>query len=598
LCPDGAYGPELMQLHPVHTPAVGDKPTPLYLGISEDVCAKDVFSLPRLWSEKWGAQCLTASVVGGSLHIEHGGVVVVKVALAFAETALCKESEFPSYHAGLTGCSLLAVMPDVKQMSVQKQAEFHPNAPMHLSVANTIGMLHSLEEGESRRPVWILLMQADAMEMVQSMTAIGAIRTDFSDVYAMSNFVLGKGSFAQVQRVHPCSQQTVPGQGHCNQTLPNKVAKTFIPCQTSRVKNEVAALLAIGPHAHVVSFHGIFASKSETGKRWTLLLGYCAAGDLLNYLRTHGRFDSLLAKNLARSMLDALVHIHSRKYMHCDIKPDNVLIDATGCFVLADFSESVPIPVGQWSTRRGTTGYMAPEVFNGRHYNELVDLFSLGALLHLCICGHRVFPGQSSRDIEKSNGEGKIDLTLHAAKFLNAAGLEFLDRLLAREPSERPSAKDALEQPWLREGHEHQAVKAGDMSETLEDSSSDNDSCSDTCHDSVWSSRLHNSVHNSGLGRKAKSSKLSLLSSFRGLFRSPGSAGVSTKVVPSSSKDDDFRGFGSASEIPIQEAHGTHGRFATRASKVVTWIRGTPTREGFAPEKHGPHVPAPVVCNW
>jgi len=136
------------------------------------------------------------------------------------------------------------------------------------------------------------------------------------------------------------------------------------------------------------------------------------------------------------------------------------------------------------------------------------------------------------------------------------------------------------------------------MSETLEDSSSDNDSCSDTCHDSVWSSRLHNSVHNSGLGRKAKSSKLSLLSSFRGLFRRPGLAGVSTKVVPSSSKDDDFRGFGSAGEIPTQEAHATHGRFATRTSKVVAWIRGTPTREGFAPEKHGPHAAAPEVCNW
>jgi len=155
-------------------------------------------------------------------------------------------------------------------------------------------------------------------------------------------------------------------------------------------------------------------------------------------------FRFIVGQALARSVLYALAHIHSRGFIHCDIKPENVLIDTTGCFILADFGEAVPILVGPLCRRSGTPGYVAPEVLNQRHYNELVDLFSLGALLHLVICGRRLFPGQSSREVFKSNHEGKIDLNLHASKCLNAAGLEFLGRLLAREPSKRPSAQDAL----------------------------------------------------------------------------------------------------------------------------------------------------------
>jgi len=112
---------------------------------------------------------------------------------------------------------------------------------------------------------------------------------------------------------------------------------------------------------------------------------------------------------------------------------------------------------------------------NKKHCDELVDFFSLGALLHLCICGQQLFPGQFVRDILKSNHKSKFDLNLHASKRLDAADLEFLGRLLAKAPSERPSARDALEQQWLHEWHEDQVVKTVHMGETQEGNSTNND---------------------------------------------------------------------------------------------------------------------------
>jgi len=210
--------------------------------------------------------------------------------------------------------------------------------------------------------------------------------------------VLGKGSFAQVRIARPHSQQRTPEQEDGQQKLPEVVAKVFIPGrsgQAHRAKKEAAALLAIGTHSHVVSFHGIFATNSDSGKHWTLLLGYCAGGDLHDRLTNYGVLDSFLAKQLTRNMLSACVHIHARGYMHRDIKPENILMDTAGSFVLSDCGEAVQISEGQLGELHGTPGYLAPEVLSQSPYNELVDLFSLGATMHFCIWGQRLFPGQS-----------------------------------------------------------------------------------------------------------------------------------------------------------------------------------------------------------
>jgi len=140
------------------------------------------------------------------------------------------------------------------------------------------------------------------------------------------------------------------------------------------------------------------------------------------------------------------------------------------------------------------------------------------------------------------------------------------------------------------------------MSETWRDSSSNNDSCFDNRNDSFHSSGLrisHNAIDNNGLGTQARSSKRSLISSFKGFWRRPGLVGASTltTVVPTSSKDDSSRAHGSV-EVPGQEARATRGRFITRASKVAAWMKGKPKQEGYVPQKDLPDVPTPVVCNW
>jgi len=201
------------------------------------------------------------------LVIENGSGVAAKVFLKFAEVAACNDSDFPACHAGSVRSSLLAVMPQV--IEIDNKASSRTELP--------------LEKQKDGRPVWVLVVRSDVMEVLQSMTLAGAIRTDLLDVYETSQCALCQGSCAKVRVARPRSQQHGQGHDQGRKQLSRVVAKYFISgrCgQAQRAKHEAAVLIAIRPHTNAVSFHGIFASESETGKSWTILLGYCVGGDL------------------------------------------------------------------------------------------------------------------------------------------------------------------------------------------------------------------------------------------------------------------------------------------------------------------------------
>jgi len=193
--------------------------------------------------------------------------------------------------------------------------------------------------------------------------------------------------------------------------------------------------------------------------------------------------------------------------------------------------------------------------------------------MHLCICGKRLFPGQSSRDILNCNMEGRLDLNLHASKYLSAAGLELLSKLLDKEPNARPSAQDALEHAWFDEEHEEKAVKVSSMSEMSKISGCDDNSCGDSCYDSQcdndWHIR-HDRARSSEPGSNPKSNKRSLMSAFKGLLPRAGRGRSSTltKIVPIPSEENSFRGHDSASGASSDKADVSHNNFFGRFSKA------------------------------
>ncbi|GFO43619.1 AGC family protein kinase [Plakobranchus ocellatus] len=164
----------------------------------------------------------------------------------------------------------------------------------------------------------------------------------------------------------------------------NQVVLKFYPLNSARFIREVIALRKL-KHPNVVK---LIASPSYP-RTHLLVFNYCRNGTLASCI---GKIDFDTIVNYFIKISHALDYIHFQNIIHGDIKPANILLDDSKNPIICDFDVSQLLPVGttQIRGRRGTDGFMAPEmehdrsgVFNGYK----TDAFSLGALLMCLLVG-------------------------------------------------------------------------------------------------------------------------------------------------------------------------------------------------------------------
>ena len=96
-------------------------------------------------------------------------------------------------------------------------------------------------------------------------------------------------------------------------------------------------------------------------------------------------------------MILCLEYMHSKNIIYRDLKPENIMVDRDGIMYLIDLGTAV-ILQGRAFTMIGTPHYMAPEVYTGKGYTFLADLWSLGVISYLLLS--RVLPFDDEEDKE------------------------------------------------------------------------------------------------------------------------------------------------------------------------------------------------------
>ena len=130
----------------------------------------------------------------------------------------------------------------------------------------------------------------------------------------------------------------------------------------------------------------------ETDNSIYMVLEVLQGGNLVDYLKQHGKFSEKEAAIFMRAMLRGIHHMHSHNIMHRDLKPENILfrnseiIEDNICIV--DFGLSTFVDVDDYLfVRCGTPGFVAPEVINlkdlTKKYDKICDIFSIGIILHI-----------------------------------------------------------------------------------------------------------------------------------------------------------------------------------------------------------------------
>ena len=153
---------------------------------------------------------------------------------------------------------------------------------------------------------------------------------------------------------------------------------------------------------------------------------------------------------ILRQLAAALAYAHARGVVHRDIKAENVLLDAeTGRAMLTDFgiarlAETKPLTAT--GTVLGTVQYMSPEQVTGDALDGRSDLYALGVLALLMLCGRFPFERNSPSAVLVAHVNSKPPRLCDAATHVSKALGEVVDRLLAKSPDERFATGDALRQ--------------------------------------------------------------------------------------------------------------------------------------------------------
>lgn len=199
--------------------------------------------------------------------------------------------------------------------------------------------------------------------------------------------LIGQGQFGRVYcAVHRQTGRLVAMKNLDRQRFP-----------THKFLRELRFLLSLN-HANIVTCHAL--EHAPNGRY--LIMDYCEGGTLRYLMEGEGRLHVSQSIKLITDILAGLEHAHNKGIVHCDIKPENILltVQPTGWtahisdFGIARLSQEMKADT-YFSTTQGNTGspaYMAPERFYGQ-YSRASDLYSVGILLFELLVGHRPFTG-------------------------------------------------------------------------------------------------------------------------------------------------------------------------------------------------------------
>ena len=211
-------------------------------------------------------------------------------------------------------------------------------------------------------------------------------------------------------------------------------------------------ILKIGQHPNIIKLYDIYENESYI----YIIMEYCSGGDLLSYFE-YNEYELPETKvcEIIHKLSMAIYYLHSYGIVHRDLKPENILmtdLSPQADIRLLDFGLSKIIGNEEKCTEPyGTLSFVAPEVLQGKPYDKSVDLWSIGIITFLLLCGYLPFDDKhSEREIARQTIQDPVPFEEKIWKQYSPEAKTFVDGLLQKKPEKRYSIKEVLEHPWIK----------------------------------------------------------------------------------------------------------------------------------------------------
>ncbi|XP_058467948.1 probable serine/threonine-protein kinase pXi [Malaya genurostris] len=292
----------------------------------------------------------------------------------------------------------------------------------------------------------------------------------FQELYKLTGEVLGEGAYASVQtciNIYTELEYAV------------KIIDKIPGHARARVFREVETFHHCQGHPNILQLLEFF----EDEEKFYLVFEKINGGPLLTRIQENVCFSEYDAAQIIKEIASGLDFLHKKGIAHRDLKPENILCvypDKLCPIKICDFdlgsgikfttNISSPTATPQLLTPVGSAEFMAPEVVDlfvgeSNYYDKRCDLWSLGVIAYILLCGYPPFSGNCEQDCGWNRGEncrtcqellfesiqeGRFSFPENDWVDVSEEAKDLIRGLLVKEAPKRLSAAAVLCHPWIK----------------------------------------------------------------------------------------------------------------------------------------------------
>ncbi|XP_059620803.1 calcium/calmodulin-dependent protein kinase type 1-like [Phlebotomus argentipes] len=267
------------------------------------------------------------------------------------------------------------------------------------------------------------------------------------DKYVLKE-LLGKGAFSEVRVA-----EARDGSGRL--VAVKIIDKKELKGKEDSLENEIRVLRRFSAnqgsgltHPNIVQLLETYEDKVKV----YLVMELVTGGELFDRIVEKGSYTEKDASGLIKQVLEAVQYMHEQGVVHRDLKPENLLYHSPADdskIMISDFGLSKLEESGVMVTACGTPGYVAPEVLAQKPYGKPVDLWSIGVISYILLCGYPPFYDENDANLFAQILKGDFEFESPYWDEIGESAKEFIRHLMCVDVEKRYTCKQALAHPWI-----------------------------------------------------------------------------------------------------------------------------------------------------